>query len=414
MATPIIMPKQGQSVESCILTTWFKKVGDRVAEGDLLFAYETDKTAFDEEASVSGVLLARFFEEGDEVPVLTTIAVIGEEGEDTSEFNPHANQSETAVEEVSAPEPKPEPVPAPAAPAPEVRQTPIQSRGQVKASPRARRVAAELGIDYKLASPTGAEGRIVSQDVLAAAAAAAVTAPAPQADEHGYEEVELSRQRKLIGERMSASASAVPRVTLNTSFDATEIMELRKKLKADKSDSGLAKITLNDMVVFAVSRTLPSFPDLNAHLIDDKMRIFRNAHVGVAVDTERGLMVPTLFDANRKSLLESSLEVKSLIEQCHAGNINPDYLQGGTFTVTNLGPFGIETFSPIINLPQTGILGVNTIEWKIKQKDGEFIHYQALGLSLTFDHRAVDGAYGARFLQELTAKLEAFSLLLCV
>ena len=119
------------------------------------------------------------------------------------------------------------------------------------------------------------------------------------------------------------------------SFDATEIMELRKKLKADKSDSGLAKITLNDMVVFAVSRTLPSFPDLNAHLIDDKMRIFRNAHVGVAVDTERGLMVPTLFDANRKSLLESSLEVKSLIEQCHAGNINPDYLQGGTFTVTN-------------------------------------------------------------------------------
>jgi pyruvate dehydrogenase E2 component (dihydrolipoamide acetyltransferase) len=191
-------------------------------------------------------------------------------------------------------------------------------------------------------------------------------------------------------------------------------MELRKKLKADRSDSGLAKITLNDMVVFAVSRTLPSFPDLNAHLIDDKMRIFRNAHVGVAVDTERGLMVPTLFDANRKSLLESSLEVKSLIEQCHAGNINPDYLQGGTFTVTNLGPFGIETFSPIINLPQTGILGVNTIEWKIKQKDGEFIHYPAMGLSLTFDHRAVDGAYGARFLQELTAKLEAFSLLLCV
>ena len=130
-------------------------------------------------------------------------------------------------------------------------------------------------------------------------------------------------------------------------------------------------------------------------------------------------LTPTGFNganpyANRKSLLESSREVKSMIQQCYDGNINPDYLQGGTFTVTNLGSLGIESFSPIINLPQTGILGVNTIEWKIKQKDGEFIHYPAMGLSLTFDHRAVDGAYGARFLQELTAQLEAFSLLLCV
>ncbi|NLL41857.1 MAG: 2-oxo acid dehydrogenase subunit E2 [Firmicutes bacterium] len=410
MATPIIMPKQGQSVESCILTAWFKEAGEYVEAGDLLFAYETDKTAFDEEAAVSGILLERFFEEGDEVPVLTTIAVIGEAGEDTSEFNPHAGQPEAAKEQ--APAPAAEPVQV--APAPAAVQLQGQARGQIKVSPRARRVAAELGVDYKHAAPTGAEGRVVSQDILALAAARPAEAAAPRLEQPEYREVEPSRQRKLIGERMAASASEVPRVTLNTSFDATEIMALRKKLKADQSETGLAGITLNDMVIYAVSRTLPGYPELNANLIDGKMRIFKNAHVGVAVDTERGLMVPTLFDANRKSLLESSREVKSMIQQCYDGNINPDYLQGGTFTVTNLGSLGIESFSPIINLPQTGILGVNTIEWKIKQKDGEFIHYPAMGLSLTFDHRAVDGAYGARFLQELTAQLEAFSLLLCV
>ena len=387
MATPIVMPKQGQTVEQCILTVWHKEVGEEVYEGDLLFSYETDKAAFDEEATIQGILLETFFEEGDEVPVLTNICVIGEEGEDTLEFRPA-----TLEEPASARE-----------------ESPTETR---KISPRARRVAMEMGLDYDQASPTGAEGRIVSQDVVALEPK---KAPAAQVEQTvgDYRKVELSRARKLIGERMSASASAVPRVTLNTSFNASELLDLRKKLKADPSENGLGQITLNDMVIYATSRTLLHYPELNAHLVDDHLRLFDHTHLGVACDTERGLMVPTIFDADEKSLQEIAVEAKSLIKQCRQGVISPDYLQGGTFTVTNLGPLGIESFSPLINLPQTAILGVNSIEWKIKQADGEFIHYPAMGLSLTFDHRAVDGALGARFLQALDRQLETFSLLLC-
>ncbi|MDI9422447.1 MAG: dihydrolipoamide acetyltransferase family protein [Bacillota bacterium] len=408
MATPIIMPKQGQTVESCILTVWHKQVGEQVFEGDLLFSYETDKAVFDEESTAEGVLLEILFEEGDEVPVLTTIGLIGEEGEQPPEADAQAFHEADQAEDThpSEKDAVPKPIADPVEPV-------LRDGDRVKASPRARRLAAEIGVDYRQASPSGAEGRVVSQDVLALKPQVAPEIVQEQ-DELHYEEVELSRARKLIGDRMRASFSEVPRVTLNTSFDASELLDLRKKLKADRSEQGLSGVTLNDMVIYAVSRTILNHPELNAHLLGEKTRLFRDVHLGIAVDTERGLMVPTFFDANRKSLRDTSVEIKSMIQQCHDGNINPDYLQGATFTVTNLGPLGIESFSPIINLPQTGILGVNSIAWKLKEQDGEYIPYPAMGLSLTFDHRAVDGAQGARFLKELTGRLETFSLLLCV
>ena len=201
-------------------------------------------------------------------------------------------------------------------------------------------------------------------------------------------------------------------LTLNSSFDATEILEFRQELKAKGERLGLDKITLNDIILFAVSRTILNHRELNAHFLGDKMRLFNTVNLGVAVDTDRGLMVPTIFNAEKKSLLEISQEAKELINQCRQGRINPDYLQGGTFTVTNLGALGIESFTPVINPPQTAILGVNTIVQRARMIDGEIEYYPAMGLSLTFDHRAIDGAPAARFLKELVDNLENFRLLL--
>lgn len=402
MATPVIMPKQGQTVESCVITAWFKEKGDQVQKGDLLFSYETDKASFDEEAQVDGIMLDIFFEEWDEVPVLTNVCVIGEEGEDTSRFNPHLLDGK--------PDKKEEKVQVEAAGLAAVAEKEVETKEErLKISPRARRLAEETGVDYRQITPTGPQDRIIAQDILAARPwDPQGEQPAP-AD---YEEVELSRSRMLIAERMSTSSATAPQVTLNTSFDASELLALRKKLKADQS-SALNQITINDMVVYAVAKTILNYRELNAHFVQGRLHLYRHAHLGVAVDTEKGLLVPTLFNAEQKSLQETSQETKQLIEKSRAGSINPDYLQGATFTVTNLGSLGIESFTPILNLPQTGILGVNSIGWRMKEEEGEHVYYPAMGLSLVFDHRAVDGAFGARFLQELTANLERFTLFLC-
>jgi pyruvate dehydrogenase E2 component (dihydrolipoamide acetyltransferase) len=201
---------------------------------------------------------------------------------------------------------------------------------------------------------------------------------------------------------------------MNTSFDATAILELRKKIKALGKDMGLSNITLNDMSLYAVSRVLPDFRELNANFTEETLRVFKNVNLGVAVDTDRGLMVPTIFNANRKSLNEISAEARNLAEQCRNRTIKPDDLTGGTFTVTNLGALGIESFTPIINPPQTGILGVSGIVQRIKDTGEGIRSYPAMGLSLTIDHRVVDGAPAARFLNALARSLENFDLFLAL
>ena len=189
-------------------------------------------------------------------------------------------------------------------------------------------------------------------------------------------------------------------------------MEYLKMIKANAEKLGLPNITLNDIVLFAVSRTILNHRDCNAQFLDDKIVYWNNCHLGIACDTERGLMVPTLFNSNKKSLAEIATESKSLTNAAKTGSINPDLLQGGTFTVPIHGSLGIETFTPVINPPQTAILGVDTIETKVKEVNGEYKFYPAMGLSLTFDHRALDGAPAAKFLKELVANLENFTVLL--
>ena len=440
MATVVIMPRQGQSVESCIITAFNKKVGDTVDAGEILFSYETDKSSFEEPAPVAGKILAIFREEGDDVPCLENVLVIGNDGEDVSAFAPSAEAEEAAPQNEAPAKEEAK------APANEVAaEAPAATQGIGSISPRARLLAEKTNADLLKAVPTGPNGRIIERDVQklvdmgltvspaakaayttategsgingkvvlndlnAPAAAAAEAAPAPVA---AYEDVKLSNVRKVIAKSMHASLSNMAQLTLNSSFDATKLMALRASLKGGAEKMGLANITLNDMILFAVSRVILNHKDLNAHYLDDFMRYFNTVNLGIAVDTNRGLLVPTVFGAEKLSLNELSMAAKEVITQAQSGTINPDKLQGGTFTVTNLGSLGIESFTPVINPPQTAILGVDTITKRIKEVNGEDVTYPAMGLSLTFDHRALDGAPAAKFLKELCFALENFDLLL--
>lgn len=454
-ANPVIMPRQGQSVESCIISKWNVKVGDQVKIGDNLFTYETDKATFDEESKFEGTVLAIFFSEGDDVPCLTNVCVIGAAGDTFAEFDPNGAPVSEAPAAVEAPAAQT------VSSAPAVQAVPVHTEGRIFISPRAKNCAERAGVNPAFVAGTGPYGRIVEKDVKdfisaggnttyaasalakdgmnatgfagkisvadinapaaksaevpAEKAAPAVQAAAPAAQETAeFEDVKIPNIRKVISKSMHASLSTMAQLTLNASFDATNILAFRKQLKENKDKLGLNNITINDIIIYAVSRTILAHKDLNANFINDgtTMRYFKNAHIGVAVDTPRGLMVPTLTNANLKSLNTISAEAKKLASDAQAGTINPDLLKGATFTITNLGTMGIESFTPVINPPQTGILGVNTLQTRVKNVNGEMKMYQAMTLSLTFDHRALDGAPAARFLQELCNNLENFTMLL--
>jgi len=503
MATAVIMPRQGQSVESCVISKWHKNKGDKVNVGDILFTYETAKATFDEEAKVEGILLEIFFQEGDDVPVLTNVCVIGNEGESVDEFRPGAEsgavgrESTVSSEEAGNEEtgikagcqdvrpsgdtgakaggtegregmPSGNGIGAAGEAAPmacagiaggkecSMGGGDATGDGRIKISPRARNLAEKTGMDYRYATATGPNGRIIERDIVAlkekgpvftfaardehimssakepvsgsglggrvttgdlAAAPAGTTVSAGttktgETVEQDYVEVKLTNIRKVIAKSMHHSLSSMAQLTMHASFDATDILGFRKKLKESRDRLGIGNITINDIILYAVSRTILNHKDLNAHFFDDKMHVYSIVHLGIAVDTGRGLMVPTLFNANRKSLSEISAEAKALAEACQKGTINPDLLRGGTFTVTNLGTLDIEYFTPVINPPQTGILGVGTIVRRVRETNGEYEFYPAMGLSLTFDHRALDGAPAARFLKELKTNLENFTALL--
>ena len=420
------MPRQGQSVESCIITEWKKKVGDKVAVKDVLFSYETDKSSFDELSEVEGTLLAVFAAEGDDVECLRPVCVIGNEGEDISALIP---KDGSAPAEEAKPEEKKEEAAKPEAPKAEAVSTAADnSDGRMKISPRARHLAERTDADLSRAVPTGPNGRIIERDVNAlldkgftnadrAAEVKAEPAPAAKAEAPAakpentaeYTDVRLPNIRKVIARSMHASLSNMAQLTLNSSFDATQVMAYRKMLKANAETLGMNNITLNDIVLYAVAKTIPAFRDLNAHYLDDKdiIRYFNTVNLGIAVDT--GLLVPTVFGAEKLSLNDLAGEAKSVIVAAQKGQISPDKLKGASFTVTNLGAMGIESFTPVINPPQTGILGVGAVTYRVKA-DGST--YPAMGLSLTFDHRALDGAPAAKFLKALCDNLANFNLLL--
>ena len=420
---PVIMPRQGNTVESCVITEWHKAEGDEVAVGDVLFSYETDKAAFDCEAEIPGTLLAIFYEAGDDVPCLENVCVIGKPGAHPEVFRP-GNQQEAQAVETAAEKPS-APASATAAGAP----LPIDD---LKISPRARKLAGEKKVDLSKVVPTGPEGRVIERDVQALidagafiGAAQTVAAPAAQPVvapveigapcDDSYTEP-MSNIRKVIARSMVASLSTMAQLTHNISYDATEVKKARALYKAKGEAFGMEKISINDIIMYVVARTLmmPEHRALNANLIDDgkTMKYYRGVNLGMAVDTERGLMVPTIFGADRMTLKQLSDTAKKLAKECKEGKINPDYLSGASFTVSNVGSLGIEAFTPVVNPPQTGILGVCAMKDAFRMNNGQIEVYPSMTLCLSYDHRALDGTPASKFLRDLKVNLENFNLML--
>ena len=402
MAEGVLMPKAGITVESCVIGEWKKNVGDQVAVGDILFTYETDKAEFECESTAAGTLLAQFYAEGDEVPCLVNVCAVGNPGEDVEALRNAAPAAEAAAE-------------APAAEAPAAAAAPAAPKAELTAiSPRAMAKAVANNVNPALATGTGPKGRIIERDIdklIASGAAAAYAAPAA-AEETAFEDVKFGPVRKATAKSMTKSLSTMAQLTQQYSFDASQIQAYRAMLKP--MDAPMGKISLNDMVMFAVAKTIKSCPDLNANMVEDNViRHFSHVNLGFACDTPRGLLVPTIFHADEMSLLELSMEAKRLAAAARDGSLSPDEMTGATFTVTNIGSFGCEAFTPVVNPPQIGILGVCNIQTKIKSaKDGMIETYPAMGLSLTFDHRALDGAPAARYMSELCKSLESFMTLM--
>ena len=439
MATIVVMPQLGNSVESCIIVEWMIAEGDTVAVDQTLASIETDKSTMEVPSTAEGTVLKLLWEEGDEVPVKEPLIIVGEPGEDISGLVPGGDAA--PAEAAAAPA---EQTAAPEAAAPAF----ATERATGAVSPRARALAASNGVDASaIAEGSGPHGRVIERDVAAAIAAgpvltsaaraagvsaaegtgiggrvsvadagrvpeaapaAAVAAPAAAADFPGAStSTPLKGVRKVVAKRMMESLSSTAQLTLNTTANAAGILAMRKKVKNADEALGLNKITLNDLVCFAVSRTLLKYPVFNAHLEDGVLTEFEQVHLGFACDTPRGLIVPVIRSAQALGLKAFSDEAKRLASGAIDGSLSPDFLSGGTFTVSNVGSFGIETFTPVINLPQTAILGVGAITPRpVVAADGTIGVEQRLTLSLTIDHQVIDGADGARFLRDLVAAIE--------
>ncbi len=448
MATEFFVPQLGQTVEEVTLVKWLVKDGDKVDFGQEVMEVETDKAVFPVEANGKGVIHLGPYKEGDVIPVLTVVAIIGS-AEDHFEARAAAGKSKSAapaVEESPAAQTR-------AAIAPST--TPAQQQKRF-ASPRARKLAAKEGLDLSLVTPSGGGGvRVKERDVIAhlqqvpkatplaqraaqeaginlqgvlgsgpggritkndiaraleARPAAPSTAALPE--DEVSERIPLKGVRAVIAERMAMSVHTTAGVTLITEVDASEFVELREGLKSSLGERWGFSPAYNDLLAKIVASALRKFPYMNARLAGDAIEHLAQVNIGIAVDTERGLMVPVIRDADRKSLRVFGSEFRQLVERARNGRSLPEDLSGGTFTITNLGVYEIDAFTPVINLPELAILGVGRIHPKPVVRNNAVAIRQMLTLSLVFDHRLVDGAPAARFLQYIKQVIEEPYLLL--
>ena len=424
VAKGVLMPKAGITVEECVISEWKKKVGDQIKIGDILFTYETDKAEFECESTAEGTLLEIFYEAGDEVPVLVNVCAVGNPGDSTAGLK----DGDTAPAAAPAAPAAAAPAAAPAAAAPAAAAPTGTANPDAFVSPRAKMTAQTLGVDATAATPTGPHGRIIERDVRAYAqsrpgdgfggmmtekAAAPAAAPAAAAAEAEYTDVKFSAVRKATAKAMVTSLTTMAQLTHFHTFDATAIMNLRKQLKANGEKMGMPNITLNDMVMFAVSRVILNHSDLNAIIPKENvLRKYTHVQLGMAVDTPRGLLVPVIRNADQLSLAQLCEEAKKAAKTCQEGKATPDMLSGGSFTVSNVGSLGCEMFTPVVNPPQVGILGVCGITTRVREVNGQIQTYPAMGLALSYDHRALDGTPASKFLKELCNALENFDLLM--
>ncbi len=438
MAEEVLMPKQGNSVEACVIVEWRRKVGDEIKKGEVLLEAETDKATIEVESTASGTILSLLYEEGDEVPVMKAVALVGEKGESV-EAVPGENKREEEKGGEEAPPLVQKNETSPAA------YTPGAASYEATASPRALNRALEEGLDIAAVNATGPKGRVIEKDVERASLERGKLTPSAVAligkeglvpphcgsgiggrittgdllnsvkreDEiPSFEDIPVKGIRKVTARRMKESLESTAQLTLTTRADARALKTLRAKFKSAPESLGLGSVTINDLVLFATARTLKSFPDINAHFLGDRIRRFNSVHLGMATDTERGLMVPVIRNADSLTVKEIGAESRRLRDLCRNGKIAGDELTGSTLTVSNVGAFGIEAFTPVLNIPEVAILGVGAITLQPFEENGEVVWHDSITLSLTIDHQAVDGAPGARFLQELAENIAELELLL--
>lgn len=399
MAFEIKMPQLGLTMEEGTVAQWLKQEGDTVAKGDVLLEITTDKLTSEIESEADGVLLKIVAKEGEDVPVKGLLGYIGEAGETVGDAAP------AAAPAAAAPAPAEVPAAAPA-PAPAVKA----DGSRIRISPLARKTAAKLGVDYQNLTGSGPSGRIVQKDILAAAEAAKqqlapvaeapATAPAPAAKSgelelmDGDEVVKLAGMRKVVAERMAKSAREIPTVTQNVKIDVTKLVAFRKQI----NETSGQKFSMNDFILKAVANALRANPHILVSI--DGNQIIKRAHVnlGMAVALDDGLIVPVIRDADKLSLSQISATAKDLAVRARENKLAMDEYKGSTFTISNLGMFGVETFDPIINQPDAGILGVCAVQDELDMDDeGKIFKKQVMRISFTFDHRLIDGAVAAKF-----------------
>lgn len=427
MAFEVVMPQMGAEMKEGTILRWLKKEGDPVERGEVIAEIETDKANVEIEAFEGGVFRKALANEGDTVPVGTVIAIIGAPDEDISAYV-GATPAPAAAQ--AGPSPAPEGVrpaagaeapprrgerpaaavtEAPPAPAPSA--PPTTDDGRVRASPLARRLAQELGIDLTQVRGTGPDGRIVRRDVEAyaaqraqAPAAAAPAAAPPPPPPAGVEVVPMSRMRQAIARNMAASKREAPHYYLTLDVDMTEAQRVRAEINAFTDETG--RVTVNDLVVKAVARALEAHPIFNSWFVDGEIRRHDAINVCIAIALDDGLIAPALLDVAHKSLGQIARESRNLAERARQGTLRSEELTAGTFTVTNLGAFGVETLIGIIQPPQTAILGVGAIVPKPVVREGTIVVREVMKLALSADHRVTDGAQGARFLTDIARFLE--------
>jgi pyruvate dehydrogenase E2 component (dihydrolipoamide acetyltransferase) len=406
MATKVVMEALSPTMEEGRLVEWKKAEGDAVATGDVLAEVETDKAVMELVARADGVLLKRVAADGDTVPVAQVVGWIGAEGEAIPEGGgtapaaaPPAKEKDKAEAAPSAPAPKAaaQAAPEPAAPAP----APAAGNDRVKASPVARKIAAERGLDLGSIAGSGPDGRVIMRDLEGATARPAATAPTIGASV--FTDLPLSQMRKTIAKRLVQSIGPIPTFYLTVEVDMERAHEAREALLA-RDDKG--KFSFNDLIIRASAEALTRHPFVNAWWMDDKIRQWQDVHVGVAVAVDEGLITPIIRHADRKTLREIAGEVRELAGRARAKKLAPEEYTGATFTVSNLGMFGIDDFTAIINPPEVAILAVGRIEQKPVVANGELEIRRRMRMTLSCDHRVVDGATGAQFLKTLVEMLE--------
>ncbi len=421
MAEVIRMPRMSDTMEEGVIVGWLKAVGDEIEPGDVLAEVETDKATMELESFNEGTLLYIGVKEGP-VPVNGILAVIGEKGEDYKGVLAEAEQ-EVSASNSSQPTKKEEEIDTPQA---EPEATSVSdSDDRVKASPLAKSIAKERGIDLSTIDGSGDNGRIVKKDVEAAMpgnntpVVVSSTAPVkekPAIDQaklaafmstisanESYTDVPLSQMRKTIARRLGESKFSAPHFYLTIDVDMDEVIAARKSL----NEFAPVKISYNDIIVKASAMALRLHPEVNASWMEDKIRINQHIHIGVAVAIDTGLVVPVIKHTDHKSLTQIKMEIGELVGKAKNKKISPTEMQGNTFTVSNLGMFGIEEFTAIINPPASCILAVGSIVQKPVAKDGQVIIGNRMRLTLSCDHRVVDGAKGAQFLQTFRSLLES-------